>query len=157
MKNLVLIGAALCVALLPACGEEEEPGSSVSQTAELEAFDYYFEPTSLQVELGSEVTIEFTNNGSVLHSFSAPDLDVEVEAGNGEEATVTFTAPDQPGSFDFFCKYHADDMNGTISIGGGDAPLEEDPDETDDEDEDVEVDVDTEEDDDAGAGSDDNY
>jgi hypothetical protein len=109
------------------------------------------------VELGAEVTIEFTNNGSVSHSFSAPDLDVEVEAGNGQDATVTFTAPDQAGSFDFFCKYHADQMNGTISIGGGDAPLEEDPDETDEDDEDVEVDVDTEEDNDAGAGSDDNY
>jgi plastocyanin len=144
------------LALAPACGGgEEEPGSSIEQSAELEAFDYYFEPTALMVELGAEVTIEFTNNGSVSHSFSAPDLDVEVEAGNGEEATVTFTVPDQPGSFDFFCKYHADQMAGTISIGGGEAPLEEDPDETDEDDEDVEIDVD--DDNDAGAGSDDNY
>jgi plastocyanin len=146
MKKLVLLVAAMVLAVAPACGEgEEEPGSSVSQTAELEAFDYYFEPTSLAVELGAEVTIEFTNNGSVSHSFSAPDLDVEVEAGNGEEASVTFTAPDQAGSFDFFCKYHADEMAGTISIGGSEVPLEEDPDENDDDDADVEVDVDEEE------------
>ena len=146
MRKLVLLGAALFVALLPACGGgDEEPGSSVSQTAELEAFDYYFEPTSLLVELGAEVTIEFANNGSVSHSFSAPDLDVEVEAGNGQEATVTFTAPDQPGSFDFFCKYHADEMTGTISIGGGEVPLEEPQETEDDDDADVEVDVDEEE------------
>jgi plastocyanin len=145
MRKLVLLGAAMVLAVAPACGEgDEEPSSSVSQSAELEAFDYYFEPTSLLVELGAEVTIEFTNNGSVTHSFSAPDLDVEVEAGNGQDATVTFTAPDQPGSFDFFCKYHADEMTGTISIGGGDAPLEEDPDENDDDD-DAEVDVDVDE------------
>ncbi|MGH2807666.1 MAG: cupredoxin domain-containing protein [Actinomycetota bacterium] len=157
MRKLMLLAAATVLVVAPACGQEgEDAGAAVSQTVAVEAFDFYFEPTSLLVELGARVTVEFTNNGSVSHSFSAPDLDAEVEAGNGQDATVTFTVPDQPGSFDFFCKYHADQMTGTISIGGGDDPLEEDPDDTDDDDdEDVEVDVD--EDDDAGAGSDDDY
>lgn len=157
MRKAVLLVAALTLAVAPACGREEDPGASVSQTVEVEAFDYYFEPTSLIVELGAEVTIEFVNNGSVNHSFSAPDLDAEIELGNGEDGTLTFTVPDQPGSYDFFCKYHADDMTGTISIGGGDDPLEEPQETEEDDDDDIDVDVDTEDDNDAGAGSDDNY
>ena len=146
----VLIFAALFLIAAPACGEdpaEDQPGAAIEQTVELEAYDYYFEPTALSIELGAEVTVAFSNAGGVEHSFTAPDLDVEVEAGNGEDATVTFVAPDQPGSFDFFCRYHPDDMQGTISIGGSDEPLEENPDEGD-EDEDVI------EEDDEGAGVD---
>lgn len=156
-RRSVLLLVALCLVAAPACGDdpgEDEPGAAVEQTVELEAYDYYFEPTALSVEVGAEVTVAFSNAGGVEHSFTAPDLDVEVEAGNGEDATVTFVAPDRPGSFDFFCKYHPDEMQGTISIGGSDEPLEEVPDEGD-EDEDVEVDI--EEDEGAGAGGDFDY
>ena len=125
----VAVAAAL-LAITAACGggEESDAGGGVEQTVELEAFDFYFEPTALAVELGAAVTVEFSNAGGVSHSFTAPDLDVEVEASNGADSDVTFTAPDQPGSLDFFCKYHPDEMKGTISIGGGEAPLEEDQD-----------------------------
>ncbi|MDQ3940006.1 MAG: cupredoxin domain-containing protein [Actinomycetota bacterium] len=146
-RSLALGAALLLVAAAGGCGEEagdDEPGGTdVAQSVELEAYDYYFEPTALSVELGADVTIEFANNGGVTHSFTAPDLDVEVEAQNGSDATVEFTVPNQPGSFDFFCRFHPDSMNGTISIGGGDVPLEDQEDD-DDEDADVEVDVDEE-------------
>jgi hypothetical protein len=69
--------------------------------------------------------VTFKNNGSVSHSFSSPDLDVEQVVGSSDSATVTFTAPAEPGSFDFFCKFHPDQMKGTISVGGADQPLEE--------------------------------
>lgn len=151
--RLVAVACALVLIAAPACGEEEgtDTGTTVTQTVEVEAFDFYFEPTALAVELNAEVTIEFTNNGSVTHSFTAPDLDVEIESGNGEDGTVTFSIPNQPGSYDFFCKYHPDEMAGTISVGGAEEPLEEDVDRDDDEDADVEVDVDKDED----AGEDD--
>lgn len=146
-SRLVALAAALVLVAAPACGEEEgnEPGTSITQTVELEAFDYYFEPTSLAVELNAAVTVEFANNGSVTHSFTAPDLDVEIETGNGETGTVTFTVPNQPGSYDFFCKFHSDEMQGTISAGGSEEPLEEDPDGDDDDDAEVDVDVEDEE------------
>ena len=146
-SRFVALAAALVLVAAPACGEEEgnEPGTEITQTVEVEAFDNYFEPTSLSVELNAEVTVEFTNNGSITHSFTAPDLDVEIESGNGEDGTVTFAVPNQPGSYDFFCKYHPDEMQGTISAGGSEEPLEEDPD-GDDDDDDTEVDVDVDED-----------
>ena len=149
----VALMAAIVLIAAPACGDEGgDSGSDINETVEVEAFDFYFDPTSLAVELNADVTVDFTNNGGVTHSFTVPDLDLEVEAGNGEEASVEFTVPNQPGSYDFFCRYHPDDMTGTISVGGSDEPLEEDPDPTDDDDEDVEIDVDEDEDDDAGGG-----
>ena len=148
---IVLVVASLALA----CGEEEEPGGGVEESMTIQAFDFYFDPTAISVGVGSEVTIELTNNGDVAHSFTATDLDVEVEASGAETASVTFTAPDEPGSYDFFCKFHPDEMQGTISIGGSDEPMEEQP-EGEDEDEDVEVEVDTEEDD-SDTSSDDDY
>lgn len=134
-----------CVALITmACGQEQETEPAVSETLTVEAFDFYFEPTSLAVEPGAEVTIELINSGSVSHSWTSPDLDAEIEVGGAESGELTFTAPAEPGSYDFFCKFHPDEMAGTISIGGAEEPVEERPEDEDDED--VDVDVDTEED-----------
>lgn len=153
MRSRLALGLAVAALLVAACGSEEnEPGAAVEQTVTVDAFDFYFEPTSLSVETGASVTVEFNNAGSVSHSWTSSDLDVEVEASSGEEASVTFTAPAEPGSYDFFCEFHPDEMQGTISIGGSDEDVEEAPEETDDED--VEVDVDSEEED-SDTGTDD--
>lgn len=154
MTKLRRVLALSCLMLAAvACGQEEDADPAVSQNLTVETFDYYFEPTALSVDVGAEVTIELTNTGSVAHSWTATDLDVETEADSGQESSVTFVAPNEPGSYDFFCKFHPDDMQGTISIGGSDEPVEEAP-ATDDDDEDVDVDVETEED---TSGADDNY
>lgn len=136
MATLVFVGAA--------CGNEEDAAPAVAQTLSIEAFDFYFDPTALSVDVGAEVTVELTNTGSVNHSWTASDLDVETVAQSGQESSVTFTAPGEPGSYDFFCKFHPDEMQGTISVGGSGEPVEEVP-ETE-EDEDAEVEVDTQED-----------
>ena len=149
----VILVATLAIFLGTSCGSEEEGNEAgTSQTLTVEAFDYYFDPTALSVDTGASVTIELTNAGSVQHSWTSTDLDAEVDAASGESATLTFTAPAEPGSYDFFCEYHPDDMQGTISIGGSDEPAEEQPDDEED-DADVEVDVDEEED----TTSDDDY
>jgi len=131
---------ATCVLFLgAACGNEQETEPAVSQNLSVEAFDFYFDPTALAVDVGAEVTVELTNGGSVSHSWTATDLDVETEAQSGQESSVTFTAPNEPGSYDFFCKFHPDEMQGTISIGGSDEHVEEVPETEDDEDVEVEV------------------
>ncbi len=152
-RRRAIVGACIFVlAVAGGCGREEENEAAVSQSLSVETFDFYFEPTSLGADVGAEVTVELMNNGSVSHTWTSTDLDAAVEAGAGEEATVTFTAPNEPGSYDFFCEFHPDEMQGTISIGGSDEPVEEQP-EDEDEDDDVDVDVETEnEDDTTGAG-----
>jgi plastocyanin len=113
-------------------GEDELAGGVDSQTLSIESYDFYFEPTSLSVERSTQVTLEFENLGENAHSFTIPDLDVEVEADGGESGEITFSSPDEPGSLDFFCKYHPDEMTGTLSIGGVGEPLDEDAEGVDD-------------------------
>ncbi|HET7481840.1 MAG TPA: cupredoxin domain-containing protein [Actinomycetota bacterium] len=130
----LVAGVVLVALLLTGCGKaDDDPASGEKQEVSMQAYDYYFEPTSITVNVGAEVTLSFKNNGAVTHSFTAPDLDVETVADSSNSSTVTFTAPAAPGSFDFFCKYHPDQMKGTISVGGADQPVENQPDVTDDE------------------------
>lgn len=138
------------VFVMGACGEDEEDTAAQQSSNTIEAFDTYFEPTSLQLEPGAEATITLENAGGVAHSFVVPDLDLEIEAQSGDSVDGTFTVPDEPGTLDFYCKFHPDEMSGTISIGGADQPIEEDVDtDEDDDDVDVEADVDVEEEDEA--------
>jgi plastocyanin len=128
MGRQLLIVTAIVLALLgSACTVDEEDGDEddLTQAIELEAYDFYFEETSLQFALGADVTVDFTNAGEATHAFVVPDLDLEVEAESGESTEVNFQLPDEPGLLDFYCKFHPDDMNGTISIGGADVPVEE--------------------------------
>lgn len=140
-KLSILIGVVALVAAGAAC-EEEQDSAAQEQSFTVEAFDNYFEPTSLQFEPGAQVNLTLENGGSVAHSITVPDLDFEAEAQSGESIENSFVAPTTPGSLDFYCKFHPDEMTGTISIGGADQPIEEDVDAPDDDDDaDVEVEV----------------
>lgn len=141
--HLVFLLAVLLLA--PAC-EQQEENEDVTQEIEIEAYDFYFEEETLLFGLGAEVTVDLINVGDATHSFVVPDLDVEAEAASGETIEMTFSVPDEPGVFDFFCKYHPDEMNGTLSVGGGDIEQEEEIDEEeefDEENDDVDVEVET--------------
>lgn len=129
------------VLLAGACAEEDPDTDAQEQSMEIEAFDFYYETETLLVEPGAVVTLTLENGGGVAHSVTVPDLDFEVEAQSGNTVDSTFTAPSRPGSLDFYCKFHPDEMEGVISIGGAEEPLEEDVDVEDDDDVDVEVEV----------------
>ena len=132
------------------CGSDaDNDAGGQAQSVAVEAFDFYFEDEALIVEPGASVTVDFANNGENLHSFTVDDFDFEIEADGGESVSSTFTAPDAPGAYDFYCKYHPDEMQGTISIGGANDPVNnpDDVDETDDDDDDEDLEVEVEDDD----------
>ena len=141
--------------LFAACGDpDDDTDTAATQEIELEAYDFYFEETQLLFDLGARVKVNLVNVGENTHSFTADDLDIDVEVGSGETTGITFEVPDQPGVFDFYCKYHPDDMTGTVSVGGSDEPLDEEQEgDGEDDDADVDVDVDEDADSDAGAGA----
>ena len=135
-RLLLVVIACFALVAFAACGEEEEEaGTTVSET--LEAYDFYFEDTTLLADLGARVELTFQNNGSAAHSFTVPDLDIDAEVEGAETSQIEFDVPEEPGALDFYCKFHPDQMKGILSIGGGEAPLEEDVDTEDDEDVDV--------------------
>ena len=126
------------LAVVPACivDDDDDDSGLVEMTAEVEAFDNYFKSTTVILEPDTEATVTLINNGSTLHSFTIPDLDVEIEAESAETSAVTFATTGLAGAYEFLCKYHPDEMNGTVTV-GADADV--------DVDEDAEVDVDVEE------------
>lgn len=145
MSRFWLAGLTLLL-LAGACAEDEPdtPAAPVAQTAEVAAFDFYYEPATLLFEPEAQVTIEFVNSGDTTHSLTFDDFEVEVEAASGDSNSVTFVLPDGPGPYEFYCEYHPDEMRGTVSVEADD----QDPDD-DDDDDDVDVDVDVDDDDDA--------
>ncbi len=115
---------AVLVLLLSGCvfnDDEDDDGGTVTQV-DVTATDFAFDPTTILLDVGTTAEVAFTNNGSVLHSFTVPDFEVEVEAEGGEDQTLTFAVTEEPGSYEFFCKYHPNEMTGTISVGGVNAP-----------------------------------
>ena len=108
---------------LAACGDDDDAGSGATDTesgdtttasagATIVAADIAFDPTELNVAAGETITLR--NEDDVEHSFTIDDPEVDAEAEGGEEATVE--APEEPGTYDFHCRYHPEQMTGTLTV-----------------------------------------
>ena len=118
--------ALLAVALLgaAACGDSDDSGPAAGDdgaaaSTTVRATDFAFDPTEIEVDPGAEAEVTFVNAGNVAHSFTAEELDVDVEAEPGQETTATFTAPDEDTTIEFVCRFHPSQMTGEITVGGG--------------------------------------
>jgi plastocyanin len=103
---------------LAGCGKDKTSTSSAaSASPTVEAYDFYFSPTTLNVKAGSTVKLTLKNEGQKEHNFSITSASVSTDVANGADATVTFTAP-AAGDVQFFCKYHKDSkqMVGTLHV-----------------------------------------
>jgi plastocyanin len=108
---------------LAACSSDDgDPGGSTPSSAASEsggagdltitAQDFSFSPGTLAVPSG-ESTITVTNSGSVEHNFTLDDDSVSEDVEPGESVTVTVdVSADAP----FHCKYHPDQMTGTLTV-----------------------------------------
>jgi plastocyanin len=137
-RRLVFAVLAGVLALAGAgCGGDDEGGGSASATTaasettaapettaaagggaenefQLVASGFAWDKTSLEMAAGSEVKVEVTNEDSAPHSFTFGEASVDQTVDGGEDATVTFTAPDA-GSYEFRCKFHGS-MTGTVTV-----------------------------------------
>jgi plastocyanin len=91
--------------------EQERPSGP---TSDITARDFAFDPSEVTLEAGREVTIVLTNEDDAEHNITVEDLDVDEDAEGGETGQATVT-PDA-GSYDFHCKYHPNQMTGTITV-----------------------------------------
>jgi plastocyanin len=135
MRNLRVAVAALVGVLILAaggCGGDEggAAGGNASATTapattaaggggedelKLTAQGIKWDTTTLQLTSGSSYRVEVTNEDSVEHNFTLEQAGADQDVEGGENATVSFTAP-AAGSYDFFCKYHAQGMRGTVTV-----------------------------------------
>jgi plastocyanin len=78
----------------------------------VEIKDFMYAPDSLEIPVGATVT--WTNSDAAPHTATAQDREA-LQSGTlnqGESYSQTF---DQPGTFDYFCEFHAN-MKGTIIV-----------------------------------------
>ena len=109
---LIVLGAGLS-----SCGSSKKASSTGSGGTTIEAQDYRLVPNTMTATAGSQVRFTFKNKGSMEHNFSLTEANVSTDAEKGASATVSFTAPSAPGSYEFFCKYHKTrGMTGTLTV-----------------------------------------
>jgi len=95
-------------------GTKDVSSKGASTDLEVEADDFYFEPTFIKVAPGQTIKVELKNEGSVAHTFTAPSLGIDQEVQPGAKATIDVTAP-MTGDAAFFCRFHKDNgMQGAI-------------------------------------------
>ena len=113
---VLLVVAAFGVACGGETGKAGDTGSSGAEegaTTAVTAADFAFQPTSVSVGAGG--TIQLTNEDDAEHSFTADDAGIDIDADGGQSVTVE-VGDAEPGTYDFYCKYHKDSMTGTLEI-----------------------------------------
>jgi plastocyanin len=72
---------------------------------EIEADNFYFEPTVLKGAPGQHLTLTIKNGGDTEHNFSLESQHVNKDIAEGKSQTVSVTHP-ASGTVRFFCEYH---------------------------------------------------
>ncbi|HEX2272533.1 MAG TPA: cupredoxin domain-containing protein [Acidimicrobiales bacterium] len=99
-------------------GKTNEHGTkTASDDLEVDAYDAYFAPTYIKASAGRQFAIELHNEGTTRHTFTGPDLGVDLELEAGGRRTVTIKAP-ASGHALFFCRFHQlHGMQGAVVVG----------------------------------------
>lgn len=93
--------------------------SGPSKKIDVVMTDFHYTPDAFTIPAGQEITINATNNGAVVHQFAImkygtkitenfEDKDRQnvywmIELQPGDQTSTTFTAPPQPGEYQFVC------------------------------------------------------
>jgi plastocyanin len=74
-----------------------------------------FNTTKLDFKVGQKVTVTVQNKDSVEHNFTFKAAKASKDVEAGETAKATFTVP-AAGTYEFHCKYHPNQMKGTVTV-----------------------------------------
>lgn len=114
VAGVALLGLAACNSSEPQ-GDVAMGGSSDDDAIQIAMVDdQAFDPGTLKLNAGEEVTVEVTNDDSTAHDFAIESLDLTTGTVEADEvATATFTVPDE--GVEFVCTFHSD-MTGRIEV-----------------------------------------
>jgi plastocyanin len=84
-------------------GVEQLTGSEPA--LEMEADDFYFEPTFVQTEAGATVTVTVGNEGDVDHTFTVDSLGISETVAPDETVEVEVEVPGDE-ALEFYCEFH---------------------------------------------------
>lgn len=84
---------------------------------DLEADNYYFEPTFLRGKPGQKIKVQIKNDSGTLHNFSIPEQQIDVDIPRKGKVLIEIVFPSS-GVVRFLCKYHSSrGMNGELLTG----------------------------------------
>ena len=72
---------------------------------EIDAGDFFFDPTCLTTSSPGRITVTVTNTGNALHNFTVEEQGIDEDVQVGESITVKVQVG-ATGSVPFLCKYH---------------------------------------------------
>lgn len=84
-----------------------------------------FEPNVLEAPAATQVTVNYLNDSTLphnIHFFAGSDQNAPsiaataIVTGPGAPESITFTTPEQPGDYFFWCDVHFTAMTGTLRI-----------------------------------------
>jgi predicted lipoprotein with Yx(FWY)xxD motif len=97
--------------------EKGTKDASGMASLEMDAGDFYFEPTFVRGTAGQKLKLQVTNDSGTLHNISVPALLIDKDIAANSNAEVDVTLP-QSGVLLFICKLHtAQGMNGELLVG----------------------------------------
>ena len=117
-KKLILI-LILSMVLIIGCRPQETTGDIVSgKTLSVSLTEFSFTPSKITANKGETITLNIKNEGIVFHTFTSPELDIDVQLNAGEEKQISFVAKES-GTFETLCTvfgHKALGMEGEISV-----------------------------------------
>jgi plastocyanin len=86
-------------------------------SVDIEADNFYFEPTVLKGTPGQHLTLTIKNSTDTEHNFTVESQHVDKDIEDGKTVTLSVTLP-STGTIRFFCKYHhGSGMGGGLQSG----------------------------------------
>jgi uncharacterized cupredoxin-like copper-binding protein len=114
MKKIFSLTFLLFTLVLSACAP-----SKPSNKINVDMTDFAFTPNQYTVPAGQEITLHVQHDGTVEHDFiimkydtsvgehfneeDQPNIYWQIKVQPGESETITFIAPDQPGTYQIVC------------------------------------------------------
>ena len=114
MKTKLLSLLLLTTLILSACGQNK-PSTEIN----VDMTDFAFTPNQYQVPAGQQITLHVQHDGTVEHDFiimkydttvgehfdeeDQPNIYWQIKVQPGQSETLTFTAPEQPGTYQIVC------------------------------------------------------
>ncbi|MFO0702791.1 MAG: cupredoxin domain-containing protein [Candidatus Andersenbacteria bacterium] len=98
--------AAAAVLLLAGCGEQTNTAgnsaSGQSDAVSVSLSEYKINPATITLVNGRPTAIQVTNTGTTTHTFTSPDLSINVTVAPGKTQTAMVT-PSKAGTFEVHC------------------------------------------------------
>ena len=108
--SLVALGASAVVGAASGCGGSNGDTTPVATTEVTMAKSYRFDPKQIEIDAGETVT--WTNDDNFTHTVKV-DGQEDHKAEPGDEVSITF---DEPGTYEYVCTLHRQDMDGTVIV-----------------------------------------